>query len=50
MTRAQLLEITAALLDVKGWLRDVGDALVVFVFLAVNALALFNALRPLVQP
>ncbi len=50
MTRAQAIEITAALRDFKGWARDWADALVVFAILSVNGLALFNALRAMVQP
>lgn len=46
MTRAQAHEIAAALSDVKGWLRDWCDALIVLSVLLVTGLALFNALRP----
>lgn len=46
MTRAQAQEIAAALRDVKGWLRVLGDALIVLSVLLVTGLALFNALRP----
>lgn len=45
MTRAQAQEIAAALRDVKGWLRDWCDALIVLSVLLVTGLALFNALR-----
>jgi len=50
MTRAQLLEITAALRDLQGWGRDAGDALRVFVVKAVLLIALFNLLRWLLMP
>ena len=45
MTRAQAQEIAAALMDIKGWLRELGDALIVLSVLLVTGLALFNALR-----
>lgn len=48
MTRAQALKIAAALMDIKGWLRELGDAFIVGLFLLVNALTLFNALRGMV--
>lgn len=45
MTRAQAQEITAALMDVKGWLRELSYAVAVLAILFVTGLALFNALR-----
>lgn len=45
MTRAQAQEIAAALMDIKGWLRELGDALIVLSVLLVTGLALLNALR-----
>lgn len=45
MTRAQAQEIAAALMDIKGWLRELGDALIVLSVLLVNGLALLNVLR-----
>jgi len=49
MTYAQLLEIRAALMDVKGWLREMLDALIVLPLLLVTGLALIAALRPVVM-
>ncbi|WP_288016472.1 hypothetical protein [Microcystis phage Mae-JY04] len=49
MTIAQLLEIRAALKDVKGWLREMLDALIVLLVLLVTGLALVAALRPAVM-
>ncbi len=46
MTRAQAQEIAAALMDIKGWLRELGDALIVLSVLLVTGLALIAALRP----
>lgn len=45
MTRAQAQEIAAALMDIKGWLRELGDALIVLSVLLVTGLALLNVLR-----
>ncbi len=45
MTRAQAQEIAAALSDIKGWLRDWCDALIVLSILLVNGLVLFNVAR-----
>lgn len=45
MTRAQAHEIAAALMDIKGWLRELGDALIVLSVLLVTGLALLNVLR-----
>lgn len=46
MTRAQAQEIAAALMDIRGWLRDWLDAFIFGLFLLVSGLALFNAVRP----
>lgn len=46
MTRAQAREIAAALMDIKGWLRELGDGLIVLSVLLVTGLALIAALRP----
>jgi hypothetical protein len=45
MTRAQAQEIAAALIDLKGWLRDVADAAIMLSILLISGLALVNALR-----
>ncbi len=45
MTRAQYFEITAALMDIKGWLRDTLDAGLFLLLLMVSGMALFNVLR-----
>lgn len=45
MTYAQLIEIRAALMDIRGWLRDTLDAGVFLLMLTVAGLALFNASR-----
>jgi hypothetical protein len=49
MTYAQFLEIRAALTDIKGWLREMLDALLVLLFLLITGLALIAALRPAVM-
>jgi hypothetical protein len=45
MTRAQAQEIAAALMDIKGWLRELGDALLMTAILLVSIVALAAALR-----
>lgn len=50
MTRAQALEITAALRDLQGWGSDIADAVRIFVVKAVALIALFNLLRWLLMP
>lgn len=46
MSYAQLREIRAALMDIKGWLREALDASVFLLMLLVCGIALFNLLRP----
>ncbi|MFN3473531.1 MAG: hypothetical protein ACK4ZW_05745 [Blastomonas sp.] len=46
MTHAQLREIRAALMDIKGWLRETLDASVFLLMLLVCGIVLFNLLRP----
>lgn len=45
MTRAQAQEIVAALMDIRGWLRELFDAALATAILLVSIVALAAALR-----
>lgn len=45
MTRAQAQEIAAALIDLKGWLRDVADAAIMLSIMLISGLTLLNVAR-----
>lgn len=49
MTRAQAQEIAAALMDIKGWLRELFDALLATSLLLISVVALAAALRPMLM-